>query len=202
MMNPRSEPLLETSAACQAVLLQVLMEGGEEVIGRKAVTDLFERARRRADSLGIFSALHAELKDSYGDLGGQGVAVRLGRASFKYGLRQWGGQAGMTSAAFRRQPSLRRTRASLQKLAGLIDVQFGSRVELSENETHWFWRVAQCPACSQRTSARPDCHLLAGMLQETMAWAGEGRFFQVLETECSAVGAPVCLFRIDKKPLD
>jgi predicted hydrocarbon binding protein len=202
MLNPPIESLPQNPAGCQEVLLQILMKGGAEVIGQEAVADLFARAGRRADSLAIFSALHTELKASYGDLGGQGVAVRLGRAAFKYGLRQWGGQAGMTTPTFRLQPTLRRARASLQKLAELIDIQFGSRVELSENATHWFWSVVECPACSHRTSDRPDCHLLAGMLQETLAWAGGGRFFQVRETECSAAGASACLFKIDKKPLD
>ena len=201
-MNFPFESDPSSSTECQAGLMQVLREGGEEVMGRQAVTDLFERAERCTGNSTLFSALHAELKDSYGSLGGQGVAVRLGRASFKYGLRKWGDQAGMNSAAFRLQPSVRRTRASLKKMADLLRAQFGSHVDLSEDETHWFWRVAQCPACCARSSALPDCHLLAGMLQETLAWAGGGRFYRVVETECSAAGGPVCLFRIDKKPLD
>jgi predicted hydrocarbon binding protein len=62
--------------------------------------------------------------------------------------------------------------------------------------------VENCPACRERTSNEPDCHILAGILQETLSWAGGGRVYRVRELECSAAGAPACLFQIDKKPLE
>ncbi len=178
--------------AGQAVLLRVVMEGGRDVLGGEESSGLFERAERRQDGLAPIAALQAELNETYGALRGPGVAIRLGRAALKYGLREWGEQAGLATPGFRLQPAPRRARIALGKLAGLMGGQLGARVELNEDARYWYWQVDESPAC----------HLLTGVLLELMSWAGGGRFFAVTEVACRAAGASACVFRLDKAPLD
>jgi hypothetical protein len=42
------------------------------------------------------------------------------------------------------------------------------------------------------------CHFNVGMLQEFLTWAGGGKIYHVLETECIAQGGSACTIRIEK----
>jgi predicted hydrocarbon binding protein len=44
--------------------------------------------------------------------------------------------------------------------------------------------------------------LAHGILEESVFWGTGGRRFRIEETECIAVGAKACVFKIDKKPLE
>jgi hypothetical protein len=199
-MTTPSEKQTGTKVSNLMALRQALMEGGMEVIGPQEADRLF--ARLNAAPIGDLSALHLLLQEDYGQRGGQGLALRLGRASFQYAIRRWGEGAGLTGSAFRLQPSPRRIRTALDALANYLSEQLDSRITRTEDPTCWMWRVERCPACRERTASGPDCHLLAGVLQETLTWAGGGRIYRVRELECCAAGAPACLFQIEKKPLD
>lgn len=179
-----------------ANMRQTLMEGGTEVLGPLEAERLFARLNGAPD--GGLSPLHSLLQADYGQRGGQGTALRLGRASFRSAAPGWAAVAGLEGAAFRLLPSPRRIHATLLALDRLL----GSPVSLSEDERAWTWSVADCPACRGRSAESPDCHWLAGVLQEALAWAGGGRPYRVGETECAAAGAPECRFRIEKRPLD
>lgn len=198
--------LTESPVPSNSSISQIVFEGGTEVIGPREAAELIEQASRRAGcgqgEPAMISSLQRELEERFGTRGGQGVALRLGRASFKYGFRQWGEASGLTAQAFRLKPAVQRIPAALERMGGLLGEQCGSHIEVSEDESCWYWRVESCPACHERQAANNDCHLVVGFLQETLAWASGGRYFQVTETECSAAGAPACIFRIDKKPLD
>ena len=47
------------------------------------------------------SAIQTAFELAYGPHGGRGVALRVGRASFKYGLKEYGSMLGLTEMAFR-----------------------------------------------------------------------------------------------------
>ena len=185
---------------------QVFWEGVTEVVGQQEAAELFELTRPAA---GLESwqptdlpALQAALQARYGPRGSKGVALRLGRASFRYGFRRWGESYGLAAPAFRLQPLCQRIPAVLRSLADRVAERYGSSIQVSEDAASWYWRVESCPVCRQRSAAEPDCHMLAGLLQGTLAWAGGERYYGVNEVECSATGAPACLFRIEKKPID
>ncbi len=50
------------------------------------------------------SSIQVGLEEIYGPRGGQGLALRIGQASFKYGLREFGPMLGITDMAFRLLP--------------------------------------------------------------------------------------------------
>jgi predicted hydrocarbon binding protein len=175
------------------------MEGGREVIGPQETDRLFARLNNPGEA-GL-ADLNRLLVDEYGGRGGQGVALRVGRAFFRRGVRYWI-SAGMNSAEFRLLPSQRRIRAALAALTSFFTTQFEAHVALEEDEATWSWRVESCPASQEHDSGGRACYLLAGVLQEIVTWAGGERIYRVREVECSAVGAAACLFQIDKKPLD
>jgi len=186
-----------------ADIRQVLMDGGIELMGPEEAGIVFASpGRDDPDAAAVLLSVHVCLKKHYGEREGRGVASRLGRATFQYGLRRWGEAAGITTPAFRLQPLPRKVRTVLSLLGEQLSRRFGSTVRLDEDEQNWTWRVEACPVCTGGSGETPDCHLMAGMLMELLTWAGSGRYFRVEEIECAAAGAPACLFRIEKKALD
>lgn len=190
----------ETKVPQPAEIRQALMEGGREVIGPQAAEHLF--ARLNGAPGGGLAELNRLLQDDYGRRGGQGLALRLGRAFFRHGLRIWIADSTPRASEFRLLPAPRRIRTALASLAGFFNRNFDCIAAMADEESAWLWRVTECPACLGQTSDGTDCYLLAGVLQETLAWAGGGRIYRVREVECSAAGAPACLFQVDKHPLD
>lgn len=147
-------------------------------------------------------ALMESLEAAYGEPGGRGLALRIGRSVFKYALHQFGDQAGLRETQFRLLPAPRRQAAGLAILARVIAEQTGDSIQVTDHGAYWEWRSEKCPLCRGRHSPDACCYLTVGFLQEFMSWAGGGRFYRVTETACRASGSPACVFRIDKKPLD
>ena len=147
-------------------------------------------------------AIGVGLEQMYGPRGGHGVALRAGRAGFKYILRQYGPAMGITDLQFRLLPVPVRVKTGLDALAALMARLGHEQVSVSETERSWLWRSQNCPYCWQRSLPEPGCHFTAGLLQEFFAWVSSGRVYAVSEVECQGCGAQACLFQIDKKPLD
>ena len=142
--------------------------------------------------------IQATLDQLYGPRGGQGLALRVGRASFKYGLREFGPILGITDLAFRLLPLPQK----LAKGAGLFAETFNKysdqRVRVTNTETEIHWYIDRCPVCWNRQTTHPSCNLAVGILQEALYWISGGKHFNVEETECIAQGSPNCKIVIDK----
>jgi predicted hydrocarbon binding protein len=197
-------------------LSQIVFEGVEEIGGRSGVhavlnTSLMahfyqwqpERAEKD-DPLPALevSAIQSSLEEVYGKRGGRGIALRAGRASFKYVLRTYGASLGLTDLNYRLLPAPIRLRTGLEALVRLFSDLEGGPVAIEQTEAAWLWRSTACPYCWQRQTSEPACTFTIGLLQEFMAWNSGGKVFQIEETECRANGNPACVFRIDIQPLE
>lgn len=191
---------------------KVLIEGVKEIVGPDTVRDLFTRTRSLSAGQSTQPAQAAKppitldnlqhaLNERYGSLGGQGVALRSGRAAFRRGLQVWGGEVGVLSNEYRLLPFPRRVRAGLEKICGLLTQECQSHCQVSEDDRHWYVSLGNFLTCTER-SEHPACYLVIGLLQEYMAWTAGGRFFHVSETDCTSRGAQACLFKIDKSSLE
>jgi len=179
----------------------VIIKGVEEIIGPEAARDVFSQAMQTEPGLSFLREVQHALAARYGMQSGLGVAQRTGRAAFKYSLRAWGDESGITSSSFRLLPFSRRVRAGLEKMAALFSEYSQARISVNEDAGHWIWQVESCPACASAAGGDPACYLLSGLLQEYMAWVAGGKYFRVQEFTCSADGS-ACQFRIDKQALE
>ena len=178
----------------------VLIRGVEEIIGPEAARDVFSQAAQIEPGLPFLREVQRALAARYGTQSGLGVAQRTGRAAFKYSLRAWGEESGFTSSSFRLLPFSRRVRAGLEKMAAVLSDYSQARISVHEDEGHWIWQVESCPGCAG--SEDSACYLLAGLLQEYMAWVAGGKYYRVQEYTCAADGSSACQFRIDKQALE
>ncbi len=148
------------------------------------------------------SQLQVALEDLYGDRSGRGLALRSGRAGFKFGLRQFGGQLGLNEVSFRLLPVSEKLPQGAELLAGLFNQFSDERVRVETCETHILWHIERCPVCWGRESQDPLCHLAVGLLQEALYWVSAGKSFIVEEIACIARRDPACTIAITRQPLD
>ncbi|MCX6058585.1 MAG: 4-vinyl reductase [Chloroflexi bacterium] len=146
------------------------------------------------------SLLQSTLEKAYGPRGGRGLALRVGRACFKYGLKEYGSMLGLTEMAFRLLSMPTKLSAGARSFAGLFNKYTDQKVQVEEKENKIFWHIERCPLCWGRTADEPICHLAVGLLQESLYWLSGGKVFDVKETTCIAQGDATCTIAIDTTP--
>ena len=190
---------------------RIILLGMEEVIGKGGMDAILDVAalgglvssasNERTFSFETVSQLHLALDPAYGPRGGRGLALRTGRASFKYGLKEYGSLLGLTEMAFRLLPLPTKLRTGARSFADLFNKHTDQQVRIEETDTHIFWHIERCPLCWGRTAEEPVCQLAVGLLQEALYWLSGGKVFSVEETACHAHGDPHCTITIQKIPL-
>jgi predicted hydrocarbon binding protein len=193
----------------------IFFQGMEEIIGQQGVNAALDSAAlghlvnnyppyNHALTLHTDELSHVQiaLERLYGLQGSQGLALRSGRACFKYGLREFGPQLGLTRISFRLLPLSMKLRTAAALFADSLDEAGDKRVRIEEDENNLFLHIERCPICWGRQSESPACHLAVGILQEALYWISGGKFFDVEETDCIATGKHHCTMVIQKKPLE
>ncbi len=193
----------------------IILQAMEEVIGHMGVNAVLNLANLnhrinhyppnnldKEFSFLELSKIQEALEGLYGPRGGRGLALRTGRACFKYGLREYGPLLGATNIAFRLLPSDPKLRLGADIFAQAFNKYSDQRVRVEEQADRYLWHIDRCPICWKRQTDGPVCHLAVGILQESLYWASGGKVYNVEETACIARGDPACTIEIDKKPLD
>lgn len=147
------------------------------------------------------AAICEALEDIYGARGGRGMALRIGRATFARGLKAFGAMGGMSDPAFQALPLDTRTQLGLQALAAVFTNFSDQRTAINEEADYYFVTTDTSPMAWGRTTGKPVCHALTGIIQEGLRWASDGYEYVVQETMCRAAGDSQCVFRVNKKPI-
>lgn len=147
------------------------------------------------------SSLTEVLEQAYGPHGGRGLALRIGRACFSYGVRQYGTQMGLTEMAFRLLPLPAKLQAGAKAFAELFNKFTDQQVRVEHEDGKILWHIDRCPLCWERSAHDPVCHLAVGLLQEALYWVSGGKVFSVEEKTCIAAGDLTCSIEIDQTPI-
>lgn len=192
---------------------RIIFLGMEEVMGSHGVDAVLHLAalekyvqnyppdgRERDFPFETVSLLQSTLEQAYGPRGGRGLALRVGRACFKYGLREYGSMLGLTEMAFRLLSMPTKLSAGAKSFANLFNKHTDQKVRVEEKDSKIFWHIERCPLCWGRATEEPVCHLAVGLIQESMYWLSGGKVFDVKETACIAKGDAACTIEIDTLP--
>jgi predicted hydrocarbon binding protein len=196
-------------------MARILLLSGDEILGQagmSAVLNAIPGGSRFVENypptnqklefpFELVAGLQASLELIYGPHGGRGLSMRIGRASFQYGLREFGPLFGLTDLAFRLLPLKTKLRVGANAFAEIFNKHSDQRVRIEDRGTHLCWHIERCPVCWGRKTESPACHLAVGLLQEALYWVSGGKMFNVEETQCCAVGDSQCSILIDKTPL-
>lgn len=208
---------------------RILLQAMEEVLGEQGLRLVFQAAHRLAaqrtgsaepateilwpegqpipfDTAGLSSTLFlgcllAAFEEVYGELAGRGLVLRVGRAVFAYGLREYGADLGLTGSGFRLLPFPARLRAFGRALGSLFNEAENQRLEIEEKGGKWLVHLTGCPLCIERQGGEPMCQLAVGLAEESLYWLSGGKIFQVEEIECAARGDADCTLQIDEAPI-
>jgi predicted hydrocarbon binding protein len=193
---------------------RIIFQAMEEVIGRSGVNTVLSLASFNRyienyppanNDLSVpFDAISGSmrtLEEMYGPRGGRGLALRVGRASFQHGLREFGPLFGLTDLTFRLLPLQIKLKTGANSFAEIFNKHSDQRVHVEFDEKYIYWHIDRCPVCWGRHTSAPVCYLAVGVLQEALYWVSGGKFFHVEQTSCIASGNPTCTIVIDKIPL-
>lgn len=193
---------------------RIILMSMEEVMGRTGVNAVLNLASLPSfignyppdnTNLGFpfstVSNLTEVLEQAYGPHGGRGLALRIGRACFSYGVRQYGTQMGLTEMAFRLLPLPAKLQAGARAFAELFNNFTDQQVRVEQEDGKILWHIERCPLCWERTAHDPVCHLAVGLLQEALYWVSGGKVFNVEEKTCIAAGDLTCSIEIDQTPI-
>jgi len=196
-------------------MVRIILLAMEEVMGRNGVNAVLNLAGLkhlvnnfppnnfdRQITFAELGALIRSLDEMYGPRGGRGLALRAGRACFKYGLKEFGPVLGIADLAFRLLPLHMKLKVGADVFAETFNKFSDQVVRLGETEDRFLWEITRCPVCWNRQSDTPCCSLAVGILQEALYWVSGGKNFEVYETACVACGDEQCTIVIEKKPLD
>ena len=192
---------------------RIILTGMEEVLGSHGADAILRLASleqyinkypsagaERDFSFETVSLLQSVLEQEYGPRGGRGVALRVGRACFKSGLKEYGSMLGLTEMAFRLLSLPTKLRTGTRAFADLFNRHTDQKVRVEEKGDRILWHIERCPLCWERKAQEPVCHLAVGLVQESLYWLSGGKVFDVRETTCIARGDPDCTIEINPLP--
>lgn len=148
------------------------------------------------------SRLLKALDEMYGPRGGRGLALRAGRACFRFGIKDFGPMLGIADLAFRVMPLTMKLKLGFEVFAEVFNKFSDHHVQVMEEEQRFLWIIDRCGVCWERTSPHPTCHLAVGILQEALYWVSGGHNFDTTEISCIASGDDTCTIEIVKEPVD
>lgn len=147
------------------------------------------------------AAFSAALETAYGVKGGRGIALKMGGSVFEHGLRDYGLMLGVTAAEFERLPVTAQAQISLMGLAAIFTHLSDQTTRLEVDEQALYFIVDPSPFAYGRTSDKPVCHVLTGIVSAALHYATRGYHFAVIETTCRAVNGGACVFQVSKQPI-
>ncbi len=193
-----------------ALLLQML-RGIEEVLGSNGLSVVLRSSGLERfignpppNNLehGVLAREYANLNAAIEDFtgrAGKGMLQRIGRASFRWGIKEQAAVMGLAGIALKALPQRLRKRAILLGLRkGLMDVVDYGLVDVQDQAGVLVYTDYACTICHTRHSDKPACHLYVGTLGEAMVFATgkDLREFDIVETHCKAMGDGFCRFEI------
>lgn len=196
-------------------LSRIILMSIEEIIGHNGLNAVLNQANLKNFINNIppnndgqlmnfdeISRIHISLEQLYGPRGGRGLALRSGRVCFKNGLREFGEEMRINNPDFRLLPPDMKILVSIKNMAKLFNKYSENRVRVEERPERILWVVEQCPVCWNRSTDTQVCYLDIGLLQESLYWVSGGKFFNVEEIQCVAMGSATCTIAIDKTTLE
>ena len=193
---------------------RIILLSMEEVMGRNGVHAILKLASlpslldnypidnaERAFPFSTVSTVTDMLEQVYGPHGGRGLSMRIGRACFNNGIRQYGTLMGITEMSFRLLPLPAKVSAGAKAFAELFNNFTDQKVRVEEEGDKLLWHIERCPLCWERHAQDPVCHLAVGLLQEALYWLSGGKVFNVEEKTCIASGDETCTIMIDQSPI-
>jgi hypothetical protein len=142
-----------------------------------------------------YAQMNQAIEDFYGR-GGRGMLLRVGKASFQYGVREQAALLGIAGVALKLMPEKQRIKFILNGLADALKKSNPQvNASLDDSGDRLAYTDATCAICNGRHSEKPICYLYIGSVGEAVKWA-TGKEYEITETHCIAKGDEYCRFEV------
>jgi predicted hydrocarbon binding protein len=182
------------------------IDGGNELINHAGLSGIASLSDNTSEGSKFtfehISLIQGALSDDYGCQSGRGLALRIGRASLKYILGEFGADLGLTHPSFRLLPVPTRIKAGTEALVGLFNHLSDHPGSIELNEEQIIWHIKSCPLCRDRQSDDPCCTFEVGLLQEALNWGSGGKYYPVGEDKCMGCGDDECTIIVERNAVN
>lgn len=194
--------------------LRILMLAVEEVLGADGLKTVLHKAQleryignpplKDLDLGARFSdygAVEQAVEDVVGGRGAKAVLLRVGRATFNYGMREQSAVLGLAGQALRVMPlpTTAKMKLLLEQMVSAANKTINQPTRLEEDADSFTWVVDHCICLYRPKHTAPCCSVTMGGLVEAMKWLTD-KSFPVQEVTCMNLGADACRLRIPKNP--
>jgi len=195
---------------------RIFLESVREIIGKNGLLSILNYAHlpeyreelppdnlEREFEFSNFSMINQALVEIYGERGGRGLSLRVGRTTFDDVLKDFGAFAGVGEMNFRILPMQNKIKFGLNAMARVFSEKSDQVHSVEETDDHFLYIIERCPICWGRTSENHAiCYYMVGLLKEGLHWVSGGKEFNITETKCKSLGDEVCEFEIQKFPIE
>ena len=150
-------------------------------------------------TFGDYAALNAGLLSFFGRAG-KSMVLRIGRLSTHHAIEQQSALFGIAAAvASKVLPIPTQLKLGLERMQDGFRKLMDMRLHVENRGEKLAYVTETCPMCAGKQAGEPICWLWVGALQESARWQ-TGKEFEVEQVECRAMGAPACVWEINKTP--
>jgi predicted hydrocarbon binding protein len=152
-------------------------------------------------SFGEYGAAEQAVEDFYGPRGARAMLLRVGRATFNYGMKEQSTVLGLAGQALKLMPvpMTAKMKLLLEQMAVAGNKTVNQPVHLEEDNEAFYLVYTFCMCQYRPKHQNPCCYISVGLLAEAMKWLTD-KNFNVQETTCMNLGGESCRFRIPKTP--
>ena len=209
------DPIPESGYFNSNKFARIFLESIQEIVGKNGLNTLLNFAGLatlidnfppdnldRSFDFAHFSLINQALTEIYGERGGRGIALRIGKVTFDDVLKDYGAMASVGDFAFKILPMQGKIKFGLNAMARIFSEKSDQTSSWFDEGDQYIYKVERCPVCwGRKGQDHPVCYYMAGLLQAGLHWVSGGKEFTVNETKCIAIGDQACEFEIPKKPI-
>jgi predicted hydrocarbon binding protein len=139
------------------------------------------------------------IEEIYGKNGARAILLQVGRMQAKWGVEENPSIAEAAQTAMSGMSESDRAKVILTYTADTLSKQLNTKSWIEQDGDVFFYKDGAVTHCFNRKSDVPVCHTGAGFLAGLVDWAVGNNNWKVEETQCAAMGEPLCTYRISKK---
>lgn len=146
-----------------------------------------------------YATAEQAVEDFYGARGARAMLLRVGRATFNYGMKEQSAVLGLAGQALKLMPlpTTSKMKLLLEQMAAAANKTVNQPTRIEEDADAFYLVVDYCMCQFRPRHTNPCCFVTVGTLTEAMKWLTD-KNFSVQEISCMNLGATECRYRIPK----
>lgn len=139
------------------------------------------------------------VEDFYGARGARAMLLRVGRATFNYGMKEQSAVLGLAGQALKLMPlpATSKMKLLLEQMAAAANKTVNQPTRIEEDADAFYLVVDYCMCQFRPRHSAPCCFVTVGALSEAMKWLTD-KNYSIQEISCMNLGATECRYRIPK----